>query len=229
MKFHSDLFGWQYVWRNFAEEKGGRVVTETADEESPVVSMTVPVEGTGVNVLFIPETKHGKKGASASAIVCFPPAGDFVFAIFEEKLTHQLGKALGMQDLQVQDHLFDGKFMIQGNNAVKVQELFLEPQLREQILLQPPHLLHIDKEPAKHYSKHGIPAGLHAVVYQFDGSMDKLLHLQAAHDIVSSVLKQLANIGVISGVAAQQVADDSSPADSESTGQRRLRSPLLDR
>lgn len=230
MKFHSDLFGWQYVWRNFADEKNGHVMTATADEDSAVVSMSIPVAGTGVKVLFIPETRHGKKD-SASALVCYPPASQFEFAIFEEKLTHQLGKALGMQDLQIQDQLFDGKFIIQGNDPHKVLELFSNIALREQILMQPPTMLHVEREPHKHYSKYDIPTGLHAVVYQFDGSMDKLLNLQAAYDIVCSVLEQLADIGAISGVEAK-LGLDSPETESESQqsgSHRKLRSPLLDR
>lgn len=228
MKFHSDLFGWQYVWRNFADEKGGNIITETAEEESPVVSLSVPVEGTGVKVLFLPETRHGKKAASTAVLVCYPPAGDFAFAIFEEKLRHQLGKALGMQDLQVQDALFDGKFMIQGNDAVKVQELFLDVQLRELVLLQPPTSLHIEKDPAKQYAGHGIPAGLHAVVYQYDGAMNKLLHLQAAYDVVCTVLRQLAAIGAVNGVAAEPV-QEIALEETDTAARKRLRSPLLDR
>lgn len=230
MKFHSDLFGWEYVWRNFADEKGGRVHTDSGEDEGKLVSLTVPVEGTGVKVIFAPESRHGKQASSNTVMVCYPPADDFAFSIFQEKIHHQLGKALGLQDLQVQDQLFDSKFMIQGSNALKVQELFLEVQMRELILLQPPTLLHIDTAAAKSYPKFGIPHDVHAVVYHYDGVMDKLHHLETAYDIVVKVLQQLGAIGAISGVAADIREIDSQGVVQEvDTQPKRLRSPLLDR
>lgn len=228
MKFHSDLFGWEYVWRNFADEKGGRAVTDSGEEEGKLTMLSIPVEGTGVKVLFIPEARHGKKATSNSVLVCYPPEGDFAFSIFQEKVHHQLGKALGMQDLQVQDELFDGKFMIQGTSALKIQELFLDVQLRELILLQAPALLHIDTKAAKSYPKLGIPEHVHAVVYQYDGVMDKLHQLQTAYDVVVAVLGQLGAIGAISGVEAHE-ADDYEEESQVQTQPKKLRSPLLDR
>jgi hypothetical protein len=229
MKFHSDLFGWEYVWRNFADEKGGRVVTDSGEDEGKLISLTIPVEGSGVRVIFAPESRHGKKASSNSVMVCYPPAGDFAFSIFQEKMHHQLGKAVGLQDLKVQDDLFDSKFMIQGNNAVKVQELFLEGQLRELILLQPPSLLHIDTSASKTYPKFGIPHDVHALVYHYDGVMDKLHHLETAYDIVIKVLQQLGSIGAISGIAADIREEDDRESEQVTTQSKRLRSPLLDR
>jgi hypothetical protein len=42
MKFHSDLFGWEYVWRNFADEKGGRAVTDSGEEEGKLDNAFYP-------------------------------------------------------------------------------------------------------------------------------------------------------------------------------------------
>jgi hypothetical protein len=228
MKFHSDLFGWEYVWRNFADEKGGRAVTDSGEDEGKLTMLSIPVEGTGVRVMFLPEARHGKKATSNSVLVCYPPACDFAFSIFQEKVHHQLGKALGMQDLQVQDELFDGKFMIQGTSPAKVKELFLDVQLRELILLQAPTLLHIDTKAAKSYPKLGIPADVHAVVYQYDEVMDKLHQLQTAYDVVVAVLQQLGAIGAISGVEAVAIDEEATELQTESQP-KRLRSPLLDR
>lgn len=226
MKFHSDLFGWEYVWRNFADEKNGKVITDNGEEEGKLLSLSIPLEGTGVKIIFAPESRHGKKGASNTVMVCYQPADDFAFSIFQEKVHHQLGKAMGMQDLQIQDALFDSKFMIQGTNAVKIQELFLDVQMRELILLQPPTLLHIETKAAKTYAKFGIPDHVNAVVYHYDGVMDKLHHLQTAYEILSTVLQQLAQIGAIGGVEASR----REPLAVElETASKRLRSPLLDR
>ncbi len=227
MKFHSDLFGWEYVWRNFADEKKGKVLTDSGEDEGKLIALSVPLEDTSLRIVYSPESRYGKKGASNSVLVCYPPADDFAFSIFQEKDHHKIGKAMGMQDLQVQDALFDSKFMIQGTDPQKIQELFLDVQMRELILLQPPTLLHIETKAAQTYPKLRIPEHANAVVYHYDGVMDKLHHLQNAYDIVFSVLQQLGAIGAISGVTASG-ATEVAEVETQTTS-KRLRSPLLDR
>ncbi len=229
MKFHSDLFGWEYVWRNFAEEKNGKVLTDSGEDEGNLLSLSVPLEDTGVNIIYSPESRYGKKGASNTVMVCYPPADDFAFSIFQEKGHHKIGKAMGLQDLQVQDALFDSKFMIQGTHPVKIQELFLDVQMRELILLQPPTVLHIDTKAAQTYPKLRIPEHANAIVYQYDGVMDKLHHLQNAYDIILSVLQQLGALGAIRGVTASGAPAAAEEDVEITTTSKRLRSPLLDR
>ncbi len=227
MKFHSDLFGWEYVWRNFADEKGGKSLTDSGEEEGKLLCLSIPVGASGAAALFVPET-HGQKMTAGTVLVAYEPADDFAFSIFQEKMHHQLSKALGMQDLKVQDDLFDSKFMIQGNDAVKVQEVFLDVQLRELVLLQPPATLHIEKKAGKTFPALELEEGHHAVVYKYDGSMDKLHQLQTALDVVVGVLEQLTQIGSVAGVENTKVAT-APEADQSDTQSKRLRSPLLDR
>lgn len=227
MKFHSDLFGWEYVWRNFADEKGGKSLTDSGEEEGKLLCLSIPVGASGAAALFVPET-HGQKMTAGTVLVAYEPADDFAFSIFQEKMHHQLSKALGMQDLKVQDDLFDSKFMIQGNDAVKVQEIFLDVQLRELVLLQPLTTLHIEKKAGKTFPALALSDGQHAVVAKYDGAMDKLHQLQTALDVVVGVLEQLTQIGSVAGVQAAKVAAEPEAAQSD-TQSKRLRSPLLDR
>lgn len=240
MKFHSDLFGWEYVWRNFAEEKAGTVVTDSGEEEGKLKYLTIPVTNSNSNsgmeaikgatpqVFFAPEMHHGKKAPGCIAAIFYPSNEDFAFSIFQEKVHHQLGKALGMQDFQVRDSLFDGKFMIQGTNEGLIQELFESQALRELILLYPPTVLHIDTKAAKNFKEFGLPADHHAIVYKHDDVMDKLHQMQAAFDIVVSVLQGLGNNGVIGGVPSHKPEKVVESDENKDTG-RKLHSPLLDR
>ncbi len=228
MKFHSDLFGWNYVWRNFAEEKGGEVLTDSGDEEGKLVSVSIPCTKTGLTVYFLPTAKHGKKPTSNTILAAYNASGKFAFSIFQEKMHHQLGKALGMQDIKVQDELFDSKFMIQGSDAETVKEIFDDVQMRELILLQPPELLHVDHLAHKNYPELELPIGASAVVYQYDGVMDKLHQLENAFAIVTGVFGQLQAVGEAGGSRVAKKAAEVQ-AESENTGSHKLRSPLLDR
>jgi len=230
MKFHSDLFGWEYVWRNFADLKGGTVMTETAAEDSPLVSMTVSVPlgnaGKVATLLIAPSAHHGKKSTGIKIVGPFEALDDFVFRIFPEKFGHQFVKVVGMQDIKVNDHLFDSKFMIQANHPTRVVDLFSDINLREQVLLQPPSNLAIETKTAKSNDKNAVPTRYHAVVYQHDGAIDKLHQLEAALTVVSSILEH-----VLIPYEGQTVQAEASviSEDGYSTPSKRLRSPLLDR
>lgn len=241
MKFHSDLFGWEYVWRNFAEEKAGTVVTDTGEEEGKLKYLSIPVTDSNSNsgleaikgatpqVFFAPEMHHGKKAPGCIAAIFYPSNDNFAFSIFQEKIHHQLGKALGMQDFQVHDSLFDGKFMIQGTNEQTIQELFESQALRELILLYPPTILHIDTKAAKTFKEFGLPVDHHAIVYKHDDVMDKLHQMQAAFDIVVSILQSVGNSGVIGGGSSHGKPRATEVSENQDTGGRKLHSPLLDR
>src|SRR5438105_1695994 len=102
MSIHSDLFGWDYVWRNFADEKGGNAV-EGADAAA-LVGLSIPAKEIASTLIFTPFVHHGRKKSKGTTVMAsFQPADSFVFSIQAEKLTDQVGKAFGLQDVQVQD------------------------------------------------------------------------------------------------------------------------------
>jgi|GEM_PF-511675 len=234
MKFHSDLFGWEYVWRNYADAKGGTVITETAAEDSALVSMTVSVPlgetGKSATLLIAPASHHGKKSTGIKVVAPFEALDDFVFCIFPENLGTQFGKAVGMQDIKVMDQLFDSKFMIQGNHPARLTDLFDNVNLRELVLLQPPSRLAIETKTAKNEDKKTVPTRYHAVVYQHDGQVDKLHQIETAVEIITSVLEHVL-VPYEGQSGAHAVIDDMAAADEDgsTTQGRRLRSPLLDR
>ena len=231
MKFHSDLFGWEYVWRNFADDKGGTVITETAAEDSPLVSitLTVPVGTSGktAKLLIAPAAHHGKKSTGIKVVAPFEALDDFIFSIFPETLTHQLGKVVGAQDIKVQDQLFDSKFMIQGNNPARIADLFSDVNLRELVLLQLPHRLAIETKTTKADEKNSVSNTYHAVVYQYDGVADKLHQLDTAISVVQAILHHVSVPYDAAEVHSAAVAQ--SEEEGAITQSKRLRSPLLDR
>ena len=64
------------------------------------------------------------------------PSG-FRFRIYRRGSLSNLGKLLGMQDIEVGDPVFDDAFIIQGNDEPKVRLLFGQARIRELIALQP--------------------------------------------------------------------------------------------
>ena len=61
----------------------------------------------------------------------------FRFTIYRKSIFSDLGKFLGMQDIEVSDPDFDEAFIIKGNDDSKVQSLFSDSTIRQMIQAQP--------------------------------------------------------------------------------------------
>src|SRR5579883_1970720 len=125
MKFHSNMFGWDYVWRDFADSKGGEVISDETKENNPILHVFIPVEGSEASIRLAPFSIKGKsKGAGTSASLHYSPKEHFSFYIRAEKGVDQIGKAFGLQDIVLGDAEFDKQFLIQGTDEGKVRNLF---------------------------------------------------------------------------------------------------------
>lgn len=61
----------------------------------------------------------------------------FQFKIYKKGLFSNVGKALGMQDIEIGYDLFDNAYIIKGNDEVLVKKLFLNDDIRNLIQKQP--------------------------------------------------------------------------------------------
>lgn len=223
-KFHSNIFGWEYVWRDFADSKGGRVVDDQAKTNNPIISMHIPVEGTDSVVSFAPFRlkSDSKKATGTSASIYFAPRENFIFSIRSEKGIDQIGKMMGLQDIQLGDQGFDEKFLIQGSDAGKVVHIFADMTLRDLLLTQNASELRLVHETEQFPAEHRVPKGRHAVLYGHNNVHDKFEQLDAIFQILTSVVHRL---GAIPAIAGDEVTE------TEAEPQRasgKLHSPLLD-
>src|SRR5438477_46492 len=61
----------------------------------------------------------------------------FRFTIYRKGIFSNLGKLLGMQDIEIGEPVFDDAFIIKGNDEAKVRMLFGNQQIRRLIEQQP--------------------------------------------------------------------------------------------
>lgn len=223
-KFHSNIYGWEYVWRDFADSKGGQVVEDQTKTNSPIVSMHIPVEGTDTAVNFAPfrlkGDKKGDKGTSAS--IHFSPRENFVFSIRSEKGMDQLGKMMGLQDIQMGDQEFDERFLIQGSDPGKVVHIFAEMDLRDLLMGQNTAELRLVHETDHLPTELKVPKGRNAVIYGHYDRIDKFEQLEAIFEILTSVVHRL---GAIPAIAGEEIEE---PAPEQQRTSGKLHSPLLD-
>jgi hypothetical protein len=227
MSLHSDLFGWEYVWRNFADDKGGEVVDN--EQGAGLNGLVIPADG--LTFTFTPFVHNGRKKTKGTTVMTsFVPASEFVFAIQTEKLSDQLGKVFGLQDVKVDDQLFDSKFLIQGNDEVRIRALFEDIRLRESLLLLPPSIFRIETESQRFDPEWIVQAGNHALVFRLERLAEKTDQLQIALDVMKLTLANITKLDVLS--AGNLSTDESklfSVTQKAEPQPKRLHSPLLDR
>ncbi|MBY0357558.1 MAG: hypothetical protein K2W82_06105 [Candidatus Obscuribacterales bacterium] len=214
MKFHTNMFGWEYVWRDFADSCGGEIVTETKDKDSAIVSLSVPALDKASTITITPTA------AGTSAVIHYQPTSEFAFSLQIEKLIHQFGKALGLQDLQVGDKEFDHKFLIQANNEAMLKFILDDAKLRELLLLEETTEFRMVTEPSTFDQRWLVPANQHVLLYSRAVLIDKFEHLESVCKLLYRAVERLAEAhAVITGVSEEK----------EENRSGRLNSPLLKR
>ena len=121
----------------------------------------------------------------------FNPEG-FRFEIYRSSIFTEMGKALGMKDIEVGHPRFDGDFVIKGNAPRRVRRLFDNEKIR--------HL--IDAQRRIHLSVKGhdgwfgkFPAGVDELHFQSAGVIKDLEQLRTLFDLFTEVLQQVCHEG----------------------------------
>jgi len=123
----------------------------------------------------------------------------FRFKIYRKGLFSELGKLLGMQDIEVGFPDFDDNFIIKGNDPEKLKELFANPGIRELIELQPQIYLEV-KDDEGWFGSY-FPEGVDELFFQVVGIIKDVDRLKALYYLFAEVLEQLYKMGSAGGEA----------------------------
>jgi hypothetical protein len=127
----------------------------------------------------------------------FVSRDEFRFRIYRKTAFSDLGKMIGMQDIEVgHSAQFDDDFIIQGNDDSKIRTLFANPEIRRLINEQPRIRLELRDDEGffrKHY-----PEGVDALYFQVPGVIKDVEQLKKLFDLFAEVLEELNRIGTAS-------------------------------
>lgn len=119
---------------------------------------------------------------------------DFRFTIYRKGIFSGLGKKLGIQDIEVGHSLhFDDNFIIQGNDELKVRELFANPEIRRLLDEQPQIRLEVKDDDG--YFRHRFPDGVDELLFQVSGVIKDVDRLRKLFDLFAEVLDELCRTG----------------------------------
>jgi hypothetical protein len=188
MKFHSKIFGWEYAWQEFANERGG--IVELNPESQPSLKYIQLPLGTSGNITFMPELHVGNPSPDGNIIAFYPAVDNFVFALHTEKFIDQVGKLLGMQDIVIGDSELDTRFVIQSNDPNRFKAILQNPQVRTLLLERPEINLRVYPSGDKLPLGSNVPGGQHALHYKQHGRLDSFEELQAVYQLFALLVGQ---------------------------------------
>ena len=117
----------------------------------------------------------------------------FRFRIYRKGFFSDLGRMLGMQDVEVGHQPFDEQFIIQGTDEKKLLALFDNEHIRKLLELQPAvDLSVIDDEG---WFKAAFPEGVDALHFQVVGVIKDIDRLKLLIDLFAETLEHLCRLG----------------------------------
>jgi hypothetical protein len=120
----------------------------------------------------------------------------FRFVVYRKSFFSDLGKKLGMQDIEAGHSLhFDEDFILQGNDESKVRALFANPEIRRLLEEQPEIRLEIkDKDHGSGF-RNTLPEDVDELHLQIHGFIKDVGRLKRLFDLFAEVLDELTRMG----------------------------------
>ena len=117
----------------------------------------------------------------------------FRFTVYRSGFFTEIGKALGMQDVEIGQPDFDNDFVIKGNDESKLRALFSNLEIRRHIQVQPRIYFHVKDDEG--WFGATFPEGVDELYFQVVGIIKDIERLKSLFELFSQVLNHLCHIG----------------------------------
>jgi hypothetical protein len=117
----------------------------------------------------------------------------FRFTVYRKGLFSDLGKILGMQDVEVGDREFDRNFIVKGTDEGKLRDLFSNPKIRS-LLAEKPELALKVKDDEGWFGP-TFPDGVDELYFQVPGVIKDVERLKRLYALFAETLDQLCRMG----------------------------------
>jgi hypothetical protein len=193
--FFRTLFGpsTQEVWRQLCAEIGAQYVdggfwkgNKVQGEHGPwTITLDTYTVSTGKS-----STTYTRMRAP------FVDSEGFRFTVYRKGIFSDIGKWLGMQDIEMGDTKFDLDFILKSNQERKLRELLGSSRIRELISQQPDIYFSVKDDEGFFSSK--FPEGVDELYFQVVGVIKDVERLKSLYDLFAETLDQLCRIGAAS-------------------------------
>lgn len=196
MKLHSRIYGWKYVWMEFADEYQASVDDPNPDSSHERMSLMVPVKERPWTIVFTMQPAKKTASQATTVDVSFTAKEDFKIALHRQKWVDGVGKLMGMQDIEIGDPEFDSEFIIKGSDDKLVKKI-LEPDLLRRAILDEPSLqlsaaVEQDQKAPSSKALHDHSGTLSV---RCEGALDDFERMKAIYELVCALLEQFVRVG----------------------------------
>lgn len=180
------------IWSAFAEEIGGSYLEFGLLKESRIEKCF------GENTLYL-DTYYQSAGkvtiikTRIRVPVIF--STNFELKLYEEGIFSNMGKMLGMQDIDTIDEDFNAKYVIKGAPETIIRTLFGDATLRSQIKQIPKILLEVKKNEGSFGPKYGENEGL--IYFELTEEVKKKEKLQSTVQMMEAFIQRLRELNLI--------------------------------
>jgi hypothetical protein len=174
------------VWRQLSEDIGAEFIEGGFCKGSKVQAHVGPWTVT------LDIYSDGENQSTRIRAPYVNPEG-FRFTIYRKGFFSNLGRLLGMQDIEVGDPEFDEALIIKGNDEERVRELFSDTKIRQMILAQPK--IRLEVKDSEGWFGPKFPEAVDELHFHVLGVIKDVERLKSLFDLFAAVLDQLCRIG----------------------------------
>lgn len=117
----------------------------------------------------------------------------FSFQILRESAGSAIGKKFGLQDIIIGHPDFDRHFVVQGNNEIKLRQMFDNDLIRNLLHYQPKVSLKINLDES--WSTDEFGEGISELIFEVPMVIKNMELLRALYDLFAEILNHLCHIG----------------------------------
>lgn len=128
--------------------------------------------------------------------VPFVSLDDFRFLVYRKGLFTDLGKMMGIQDVEIGDPAFDEAFVIQGNNEAKLKALFASSYIQDLLHYQPEVRFEVRDNLGRFWET--LPESVDVLYFQVEGVVTDLNQLKGLFYLFMGTLRELYEMGTVS-------------------------------
>jgi hypothetical protein len=182
--------GRKEIWRQLSQEMGGRFV-EGGFTKADKVQVTHGEWTVTLDTFAV----HTGKVVIVFTRMRAPyvnPDG-FRFRVYRRGVFSDIGKAFGMQDVEVGQPGFDEDFVIKGTDEGRLRQLFANPKIRE--LIEAQKDIDFSVKDDEGWFGATFPEGVDELVFQVGGIIKDIDRLKLLYELFAETLDELCRMG----------------------------------
>lgn len=181
------------IWQDFAKQIEGEYI-----EGGFFKAKRIEAKFENWTIVFDTYTQSNGKTSTVYTRIRIPYKiqEDFQFQIYSKSFFSDIGKALGMQDIEIGYKQFDNQYIIKGNDEEKLRQIFKNQRIRE--LMESQKRINLDIKSGKRLFEQKIPEDIRVLYFYDMGVIKDPERLKNLYFLMVLLINEMVNVRLIS-------------------------------